>query len=109
MRDNRRGGHIPGAVSADYAELLTADRTVRSREEIEAIFAEHGLPEARAAGRPIVLYCQTSTRVSLPYLLLRELGYENVHVYDASWHEYGNRDDTPVETAAAPATRPAAG
>ena len=97
LRQNARGGRIPGAVHADYAALLDGDKTIRSRDAIEAIFAAGGLPEARAAGRPIVLYCQTSTRVSLPYLLLRELGYENVAVYDASWHEYGNRDDTPVE------------
>ena len=97
LRQNARGGRIPGAVHADYAALLDGDKTIRSRDAVEAIFAAHGLPEARDAGRPIVLYCQTSTRVSLPYLLLRELGYENVAVYDASWHEYGNRDDTPVE------------
>ena len=99
LRDNARGGRIPKAVHADYAELLDADKTLKPRGEIEAIFAAHGLPEAKAADRPIVLYCQTSTRVSLPYLLLRDLGYENLHVYDASWHEYGNRADTPVETA----------
>ncbi len=98
LRDNARGGRIPGAVHADYAELLDADKTLKPREEIEALFAAHGLPAAKAANRPIVLYCQTSTRVSLPYLLLRDLGYENIVVYDASWHEYGNRPDTPIET-----------
>ena len=97
LRDNRRGGRIPRAVHADYAALLDADKTVIDRDAAEALFAAHGLPAARDAGKPIVLYCQTSTRVSLPYLMLRELGYDNVHVYDASWHEYGNRDDTPVE------------
>jgi thiosulfate/3-mercaptopyruvate sulfurtransferase len=97
LRSNARGGRIPGALHADYAALLRDDKTVISREQAEAIFASHNLPTARQAGVPIVLYCQTSTRVSLPYLLLRELGYENVVVYDASWHEYGNRADTPVE------------
>ena len=96
-RDNARGGHIPGALHADYAELLNADKTVKPRNEIEGILADQGLDQHKADGTPIVLYCQTSTRVSLPYLILRELGYENVHVYDASWHEYGNREDTPIE------------
>ncbi len=97
-RDNVRGGHIPQAIHADYAELLDENKQIKPRAELEAIFARHGLPEAKAANRPIVLYCQTSTRVSLPYLALRELGYENVAVYDASWHEYGNRDDTAIAT-----------
>lgn len=101
LRSNARGGHIPGAIHANYAELLTADKTVKTRDEIKQIFAEQGLEKTKANGTPIVLYCQTSTRVSLPYLVLRELGYDNVHVYDASWHEYGNRDDTPIETTSA--------
>ncbi len=102
LRDNTRGGHIPGAVWADYAELLDKDRKVRPRAEVEAILKKQGLPEAKAAGKPIVMYCQTSTRVSLPYLLLHDLGYDKVAIYDASWHEYGNRDDTKIATEEPP-------
>ena len=98
IRDNTRGGHIPGAVWADYAELLDKDRKVRPRAEVEAILEKQGLPAAKAAGKPIVMYCQTSTRVSLPYLVLHDLGYDKVAIYDASWHEYGNRDDTEIAT-----------
>jgi thiosulfate/3-mercaptopyruvate sulfurtransferase len=99
LRSNSRGGHIPGAIFADYSDLLDEDKTVLDRATVEAYFASKGLPEAREAGKPIVLYCQTSTRVSLPYLLLRELGYDNVVVYDASWHEYGNTDSTKIASA----------
>ena len=28
---------------------------------------------------------------------LRLLGYDRVRNYDASWNEWGNRDDTPIE------------
>ena len=97
LRDNARGGRIPGAVHADYAELLDDQKRVLPREQVEEILEAQGLPAAKAAGKPIVLYCQTSTRVSLPYLVLRELGYDTVAVYDASWHEYGNREDTPID------------
>jgi len=30
--------------------------------------------------------------------LLRLLGYDNVQVYDASWAEYGNATEQPIET-----------
>ncbi len=30
--------------------------------------------------------------------LLRLLGYDNVRVYDASWGEYGNALEIPIET-----------
>jgi thiosulfate/3-mercaptopyruvate sulfurtransferase len=98
LRSNARGGHIPEAVHADYAELLTADKTLKPLAEIKEILARLGLFDEANAGRPIVLYCQTSTRVSLPYLVLHDLGFDDVRVYDASWHEYGNRDDTVVAT-----------
>ena len=29
--------------------------------------------------------------------MLKLLGYEKARNYDASWGEWGNRDDTPVE------------
>lgn len=112
MRSNARGGRIPGAVLFDYADLLDEDKTAVTHEEARSELAARGI----TPDKTVVLYCQTATRVSLPYLLLKDLGYPNVRVYDASWHEYGNRADTPVETdadapaatPAAPATQPAA-
>ncbi|MEL7237342.1 MAG: rhodanese-like domain-containing protein [Planctomycetota bacterium] len=97
-RGNARPGHIPGAVRGNYADFLDDAKNLKPRDEVEAILADHGVIAALDEGKTVVMYCQTSTRVSLPYLVLRDLGYDNVAVYDASWHEYGNRDDTPVET-----------
>ena len=93
VRDNARGGRIPGAVLYDYADLLDDDKTAVSPDAARAELERRGM----TPDRTLVLYCQTATRVSLPYLLLKDLGYERVSVYDASWHEWGNRDDTPVE------------
>jgi thiosulfate/3-mercaptopyruvate sulfurtransferase len=93
-RGNARGGHIPGAVLLNYSDHLNDDKTVRSPQELAQQFADAGVKKDQV----IVLYCQTATRVSLPYLALKDLGYENVKIYDASWHEYGNREDTPIET-----------
>jgi thiosulfate/3-mercaptopyruvate sulfurtransferase len=92
-KDNQRGGHIPGAICIDYDEFLTKDtRTTIRPEQVRSKLLANGItPEKK-----IVLYCQTATRVSLPLLALRDLGYKNVYIYDASWHEYGNRQDTPV-------------
>ncbi|MEM8875125.1 MAG: rhodanese-like domain-containing protein [Planctomycetota bacterium] len=104
-RGNLRGGRIPGAVLLDYAEHLDKAKRVLDAEILRQQFADRGV----TADKTIVLYCQTATRVSLPYLALRDLGYENVVVYDASWHEYGNRPDTVIEgeTGMADAETPA--
>lgn len=95
-RNNRFGGHIPGAVDLDYASFLADNKTTLSKSELKAELERHGV----TPDKTVVLYCQTATRVSLPYLVLKDLGYPKVAVYDASWHEYGNRDDTPKETGA---------
>ena len=93
-RGNRFGGHLPGAVDLPYADLLTARRTLVPRDRILAMLAARGI----TPDKTVVLYCQSATRVSLPYLVLKDLGYKKIAFYDASWGEYGNRSDTPKET-----------
>jgi thiosulfate/3-mercaptopyruvate sulfurtransferase len=94
-RGNKRTGHIPGAVLLNYSDLLDANKEVKSKSEVQALLASHGINKDKT----ILLYCQTATRTSLPALALKELGFTKVHTYDASWHEYGNRDDTPIVSA----------
>ncbi|PSQ69266.1 MAG: hypothetical protein BRD29_02055, partial [Bacteroidetes bacterium QH_2_67_10] len=96
-RKNDRGGHIPGAVRVNYSDLMHwPDRTTLSPQKAQAVLDEKGL--SAKADTTYVLHCQTSTRVSENYLVMKDLGYENVAVYDASWHDWGNREDTPIVT-----------
>jgi len=93
-RDNARGGHIPGAVLLDYAAFLAKDgKTVLPREQVRSMLEQRGITPDKL----VVLYCQTATRTSLPTLVLHDLGYRRVALYDQSWQDYGNRTDTPVE------------
>jgi len=94
LRGNRRGGHIPGAVSLDSELFLDkASGTTISREAARAK-VESLIPR----GKKVVVYCQSGTRCSHEELILKDLGYENVILYDASWQEWGNRDDSPIAT-----------
>ena len=95
-RGNKFGGHIPGAVELCYSDFLTPRKTLVSRDQIKAALGKRGI----TPDKTVVLYCQTGTRVSLPYLVLKDLGYRKIAFYDASWQEYGNRDDTPKQTQA---------
>ena len=94
LRGNKRGGHIPGARllnSDDFIEqgsLLTIAPEL-ARKKVESI-----LPDK---DKTVVIYCQSGTRCSLKELVLKDLGYKNVVLYDASWQEWGNKEDAPVE------------
>lgn len=92
LRSNKRGGHIPRAIHIDYSELLDEQKRVLPKSEVAALFASRGIDKSKE----VVLYCQTATRVTLHALALEDLGYEKVSIYDASWHEYGNRPDTKI-------------
>lgn len=93
LRGNQRGGHIPGAILLDSEEFLedsshTTIAPKKAREKIEAVIPKD---------KTVVIYCQSGTRCSHKELILRDLGYENVVLYDGSWQDWGNREDTPVE------------
>lgn len=93
LRGNQRGGHIPGAVLLDAAEFLdpASHKTIDVDEAKRRIEAE--IPKDKT----VVIYCQSGTRCSHKELMLKDLGYKNVVLYDSSWQEWGNRPDTPIE------------
>lgn len=102
LRGNKRGGHIPGAILLNAEEFL--DKT--SHTTIDAEAAREKIEAAVPKDKTVVIYCQSGTRCSHKELMLKDLGYKHVVLYDASWQEWGNCEDTPVENdkLEAPAT-----
>jgi thiosulfate/3-mercaptopyruvate sulfurtransferase len=104
-----RGGHIPGAalipfeqnwVDPEAAKKL-ADGKAAGRDGM-ALKDDKALREIYKSLDPkkeIVAYCQTGTRSTLTYVVLRSLGFEKVRNYDDSWIVWGSRLDLPVESA----------
>jgi len=97
LRGNKRGGHIPGARLLDSEDFL--DKATGKTISVDQAKAK--VEKLIPKGKTVVIYCQSGTRCSHEELILKDLGYENVVLYDASWQEWGNRDDAPVEAGPA--------
>lgn len=96
LRNNKHGGHIPGAVHREWTDALTEeeDGTQRflSPADLKANFETVGVAEDKT----VITYCQTNVRGAHSYFALRLLGYEDIRPYEGSWAEWGNLDDTPI-------------
>lgn len=93
-----RNGHIPGAVNIDWSNNLAQAtdmiKVVRPDGELRDLYAGAGVtPE-----KQVIVYCQSANRASETYMILKKLDYPRVSVYVPGWQEWGNRDDTPVDT-----------
>jgi thiosulfate/3-mercaptopyruvate sulfurtransferase len=87
-----RGGHIPGAVNMKVQKNYTADNyRMLPLSELESLYKDI----SRTAR--VIAHCQTGTRSTYTYLVLRLLNYENVANYDDSWIVYGSNVNFPVE------------
>ena len=93
-RAGLRSGHIPGARSLPYGELLTPGQTLRPREELRARFARAGVDEHTA----VVTSCGSGLTAAILNLGLAVAGLPEGALYDGSWAEWGGRADTPIGT-----------
>ena len=93
-RDFLRGGHIPGAYNLYWQDLTRDDiPTLVELAEVRARFDEAGA----TANGIVVNYCLIGMRASYTYMISRHLGYD-AKFYDASWNDWGRRDDLPLVT-----------
>ncbi|MGZ5092603.1 MAG: sulfurtransferase [Burkholderiales bacterium] len=89
-----RYGRIPGARHLMFEELLNADKSFKSEDEMRSVVKARGT----TSDTPVVTYCRMSHRATVLYFALTELlGFEKVRVYDGSWTEWGNLVGVPVE------------
>lgn len=94
-RKGLRRGHMPGSLNVPYNELITADGTLKPKNELLEIFARHGLDPAK----PVVTTCGSGITAAIDLLALTLLGAKDAALYDSSWAEWGARLEAPIETA----------
>jgi thiosulfate/3-mercaptopyruvate sulfurtransferase len=92
-RAGLRAGHIPGARSVPYTEVLNADGTMKPLAALRDVFAGAGVDLAR----PAITSCGSGVTAAVLSLALERLGHKNHALYDGSWAEWGMYDDLPIE------------
>ena len=79
-----KGGHLPGAIHIRFTDLFNEDCTLKSNDEISAMFEEAGI----AKTDKIVTYCTAGIRSAYMQLILEMCGFENSMNYDESYYRW---------------------
>lgn len=90
-----RGGHVPGAINVEWSNAVNPDGTFRDAVSLAELYRKAGF----SPDKEIITYCQTGVRGAHTWFVLHELlNYPNVRNYDGSWEDYGNQEDSPIES-----------
>jgi thiosulfate/3-mercaptopyruvate sulfurtransferase len=93
--DVAKAGHIPGATSLFWMDMLVSreNPVLKPEAELRRMYAEaHATPN-----RQLVTYCRTGMQSSFDYFVAKYLGYDP-SMYDASFFEWSKKD-LPIETS----------
>jgi thiosulfate/3-mercaptopyruvate sulfurtransferase len=89
-----RPGRIPGSANVPAATLVNADKTLATLADAEAKFIAQGVTRDKT----VICYCGGGISATIDLLLLTQLGYDKITLYDASMGEWARDPALPIET-----------
>jgi len=92
-KNSRRGGHVPAACHLEWTTLVDADGRFLDRVALESKVAELGI----GPREPVITHCQGGGRASVDAFVLERLGHPTRNYY-LGWSDWGNAEETPIET-----------
>jgi thiosulfate/3-mercaptopyruvate sulfurtransferase len=91
---NKHGGCMPGAKNLDWEQLIDPKtKRFKSADELKKLFADAKID----VNAPQIAHCQGGGRSSVMAFAMELMGAKDVRNYHASWGEWGNSDDVPIE------------
>jgi len=85
-------GHMPGATSVPYTELME-DGRLKPAENLRQLFVEKNVDTEK----PITVSCGSGVTAAVIALALEVSGAKNVTLYDGSWAEYAQQPNVVIE------------
>ncbi|MDR9484348.1 MAG: 3-mercaptopyruvate sulfurtransferase [Sediminimonas sp.] len=93
-REGLRKGHVPGSRNVYYRDLLNADGTMKSPDDLRAVFDAAGVDMSK----PAITTCGSGVTAAIISLALERIGKTDHSLYDGSWAEWGAFPTVPVAT-----------
>jgi thiosulfate/3-mercaptopyruvate sulfurtransferase len=90
-----KAGHVPGALSAPFADNLGPDGRFKSAAELRRRY------EALGAEQGAVFYCGSGVNATHHLLAMEIAGLPNARLYAGAWSDWSRRD-APVATGPEP-------
>ncbi len=91
-RPNLSSGHMPGATSIPFSELVEGGR-LKPAEKLRELF----LAKQVDIHQPITTTCGSGVTAAVIALSLEVVGAPNVSLYDGSWAEYAQQPESIIE------------
>jgi thiosulfate/3-mercaptopyruvate sulfurtransferase len=90
---SKRGGHIPSACSLEWANLVDKDGRFLDETSLRSKLERSGVKPRE----PVITHCQSGGRASVDAFVMERLGFPTRNYY-LGWSDWGNADETPVES-----------
>lgn len=88
-------GTLPGALHIEYVWNNYASGAYKSVQDLQSTYIKLGLkPDPE---KTYILFCKTSVRAAQTYAAMKDMGFEDVRVYDGAWLEWVDVNGAPEE------------